>query len=212
MDLAYIDKHHVIDRYVQDKLDAQERDAFEIFMLEHPAVADDVELARGYLKAIDAQDSDLQAADSSQSDSDRVHKLWRPLAIAASVLFTVSLGLQSLGPNRVDPSTGQVTGAPEQVIRLEVLRSDSIPRFAIDSGDMVKLEIEVDDSGQDSFSILIRKDGGDLEQRRESLSSDDGFVVVYIAHPPPGRYSATVERSGRGGSRGGYRFELYSNP
>ena len=212
MDLAYIEKHHVIDRYVQDKLDDSEREAFEIFMLEHPSVADDVELARGYLKAIDAQDSDLQTARSQSGDARRVHKLWRPLAIAASVLLAVSFGLQSFGPGSVDRSTGQLTAQSERVIRLEVLRSDSIPRFAIANDGVVKLEIEVDDSEPGSFTILIRKDGGEFELRREALAADNGFVVAHIAHPSPGRFSASVERAGGSESRRDYRFELYSNP
>ena len=45
MDRQYIDDHHIVARYLADRLPEPEREAFETYYLEHPEIVREIEAA-----------------------------------------------------------------------------------------------------------------------------------------------------------------------
>ncbi len=97
MDRAYIDTHHLVDRYVQGKLSGETLDDFEIYMLEHPEINDEIEYAKGMQQALsDGKDNLFPDHPATASRPSGNFWLGRQHAMAATILLVVTTALSGL--------------------------------------------------------------------------------------------------------------------
>ena len=99
MDRQYIDDHHIIARYLADRLPEPERDAFEAYYLEHPDLLREIEAAARFKSGL------AQLRDSGELgallEATPWYARWRYLAIAAAaILVIVELGDEAIAAAR----------------------------------------------------------------------------------------------------------------
>ncbi|MEM1261256.1 MAG: hypothetical protein AAGH76_02540 [Pseudomonadota bacterium] len=138
MNRATIEEQHIVDRYVQGKLTSDQQRDFEIFMLDNPDIADQVEYARGMQAALKGSADELFAGiDVAQRSTAQPAFFQSPTwAMAATVLLGVSLAwnvsrewqaptadeprpiLQELWlePNRSSGGTHEIAGGPRGLL------------------------------------------------------------------------------------------------
>ena len=211
MDTNYIEAHHIVDRYVQGTLDEAERDAFEVFMLENPSIANEVELAKGYQSGLKSQDADLAPAPRYEDGGAQVAAFWRPLAIAASAVVlvsTASTGFLLLGQTQ---TVGPLDAAPaESVVRLELLRSSNLRVFQNNRSAPMVLEIDTGRDADSSYELeLVNKDRTYLT-RLSSLRSTEGILTTRMTNLPDDSYTVSLRQSGSDEAVFVASFELIS--
>ena len=212
MTRAAIDANHLVDRYVQGELSGSERESFEIYMLEHPDIADDVEFARSFVAAVKESD-ELREQYASSKSRPAYSPFWKPVAIAAMFLLAISLSLVGYILGAADPRSSELrfSESPVQVDDseiLEVLRGRSLPAIELRPGRSVLIEADVAGDPSATYAFELRNADGSFVMQRSGLLAEDGLLAVQLVDPPQGRYSLRITASADTTVVAEYRFDL----
>ena len=180
----YIAENHVVDRYVQGKLADAERDEFELYMLDHPEILDDVEYAMAMNAALQQHDAALQNADQTDVRSagrPRFHPaVIFPLAAALMIAAVLPLWFLERGqPTVLQLASGTI---PEsEFILVEQMRSGGQLPIEVSSTGPVPLLIDV---GPDEFevyeiSVTDTVTGESWALNTDTVSADRYLRVIY---------------------------------
>ena len=208
MDKAYIDNQQVIDRYVSGRLTADELDAFEIYLLDHPALLADIEYARAFSERLrDVADTLHPAAPANPTGpAGGVAPAWRLWGVAATGLLLVAGGslLVVAGDNaRLEQalSASQAPVALTEDLWLESLRSGAGPVAQLPAGAANLLRIDVGPDPMPSYLVTL---AGQEDAARWSLpglrADDENTIRLQVAGLPPDRYTLSVFATGRNGA------------
>ncbi len=189
VDRSEIDSNHVIERYLAGQLSDGETEAFEIYCLENPEVADDLE----YVRALKAglRDSEVTLEPDRADDGSWLRS--PAYAIAASVVAAVGLAGTAFFASKPGPDypTGGVL-AGEFV--LERMRSSDLLEFDIGDGTgTMLLHIDVGPNPLPPYRVSISRGG----ENSISLAGvvpigDTSELTIWLTDPTPGDYEIAV--------------------
>ncbi|MEM8981441.1 MAG: hypothetical protein AAGC71_00350 [Pseudomonadota bacterium] len=185
MDKATIETQHLVDRYVQGKLSSEEQREFEIFMLDNPDIADQVEYARGMQSALQDETSQLFAdIDTGQRKTGRQTFFQSPTwAMAATVLLGASIAW-NVAREWQEPSVGQPLPVTQEVW-LEPARSeDSTYEIAADPAGVL-VNIDVAATPATAYRVDLLDAGGATVWSFEPALADDDQLLRLVAPPFP---------------------------
>ena len=198
MDEAYIREQHVVERYLQGKLVGDELATFEIYMLDHPEIIDEIEYERGLQEALNAAKDGLFGPVASRTSDRRETGFFRSreYAIAATVLLVGALvfsafqyrqlvGLRE-GVSRLQTPT-QIAGD----IWLEPLRGGQ--EWVIESppGTMPVVRADVSAAPADAYTVTLQGDEFRWTQF-EIKADDEQSIRLLLSGVPPGAYELSI--------------------
>ena len=198
MDRKYIEEHHIVARYLADRLSDAEREAFEAYYLEHPDVVQDMEaVARLKVGLARLQDSgELGQVFAAP----RLSRYYYIAAAAAVVIAAVALlFLYMREPMQQRPMLAanaaallDASGAPVAVIATQlVLRTRSAATYDVeisiaDSPQAIELRVLPEVEAQPArYRVELSSAGTGGEAQNLAAVHDlapntDGFVPVYL--------------------------------
>lgn len=205
MDRQYIESEHIIERYLAGQLTLEESEAFEVYCLEHPQIAEELEYARSLMGSLTVafEESDDRTSDG-KPDSSRFSGNQRLSSVAlvptAAFSFAVAIGIlvfwSLTTPRSTTVANPPVSPVAGPVISLGARRSvDMFEPQRIAAGNVSIIDIE---TGADSFThYKTRFLGPDEETIWQSgrLVDNAGAVRVVL--------------DARSLMHGEYRFALY---
>ena len=200
MDKAYIDEKHVIERYLQGKLAEDELSAFEIYMLDHPEIVDDVEYARGMQDALIGVKDELYANTPSPTLTQPPSGFWlgRQYALAATVLFAITLTISGLLYQRIGGLNDEIAELRRPVavtdeIWLEPVRGGRERIVERSEGTALVLRVDVGAASADSYTAELRGEGTDFFWERSQIRPDDERSIRFVVSGlPSGNYRLAV--------------------
>ena len=205
MDKAYIDKHHIVDRYVQGKLSEELLETFEVYMLEHPEVVDEIEFAQGMQAALKDRTSPLSASQPSLAKQERkagffLGPTW---AVAATLLFGVSAAWSVY--LTADRLTSAATPLQQPLpigaeLWLEPQRGvDGLPRVGHDDAGFL-MSIDVASEPAETYQVTLTDAAGRTVWSVDRVQADEEQLVRLVVPPLPessGAYVVTVASQNR---------------
>ena len=214
MDRAYIERENVIERYVRGTLAPDDVAAFEIYMLEHPDVAEDTQYTHGLNAAMQAARSELFAAGTPAAEPRASRRPFRRYAAAAAVLFAALL-LASTHYYRESEYLGAELArlrAPSSVsneIWLEPLRGAGALIIERQPGEAILLRAVVAGSGEGPYRIeLLNADGLPFWSQTDVFADAEPSVAVFARDLPFGEYRLVVTAQDDGTAVADYSLEL----
>lgn len=126
MDRQYIDDHHIVARYLADQLSDREREAFELYFLDHPDIVKDLEAAARFKTGL------LQLQDTGELADLMAARPWyrqQRFAGYAATLAAVLFGVYSIAPSLM--TSGVRPASPLLAPSLSELRSVRGERLAV---------------------------------------------------------------------------------
>ena len=198
MNRDYIDENYVIERYVRGKLRDYELAAFEVYLLDHPDVVEEVQYAAGLQAALERAHDDLFAeiAEPKHAQSPRAFNSTRTIAIAASVLLAIAIGTSAVLYGRVSSMDDLVRSAGDPVVIgrevwLEPVRGSRDVVIEQGAGEAIILRVDVREMDADSYTIRIASDSYAWEA--PAIAPDDRRSLTLLLPPlPTGAYRLTV--------------------
>src|SRR5690606_22725952 len=173
-----------IDRYLNGQLSGQDAAAFEIRMMEDPALLERVQLLESLKQGLSDEQQALLKDNSSKVLPFRAW-LRQPLSLAASLLVAV-LGLQSLYP---DQDQAPVVLDVGSVLLVEGTRGASPLNFVGSAPYLFQVDAGPAAAGT-RFDLNLRDSTGTLLFAREGLpADDDGWVRLLFAGSLNGSYT-----------------------
>ena len=213
---------NVVADYLAHRLSDSQAQTFELYCLEHPAFARQVE-----------QELALKTGMGQMPEgSDRPHALpdhrgmgrW-PLALAASVLILISAGLVFKYSARQQPQlvafrsaadlTDQLKHAAVSEVRLARVRGQgTVTHVSVPTDGIVEIRVLPDFASETGYSIKIAADATGSTQSlivRDLKPTGDGFLQIYVpAAPLIGR--TWLLSVGEGAGTEAFRLEFSSAP
>ena len=201
MDSNYIERHLLVDRYIQGKLDEHEQQAFEERLVWDKALVDEVELAerlRAGLKELSSARADVTEAPGFDLVAVASGLFAIPqFAAAASFLLAVSLTIGVLMSPLVDLDSRYTTPSPEtdtlpllatrgansisttlakqtDIVPLFGTRSDGARSIAVKPDSLTVLLIDVT-GDYPTYRVTVRRD----EPGSGTLWMQDGLMPTY---------------------------------
>ena len=193
-----------IDRYLNRQMDAAETAAFEIRMLDEPALLEQVQLIEAMKQELQEQQGSLQAVPVETAKIlPFTGWLRQPLSMAASVLLAVLVLQQFVPESDTATSTGIGT-----VLLLENSRGATPAEFH--GAPPYLFQIDVGFGNQaDNFDVTL-SDHNDAEVlHMNGLHADpDGWVRLVVDQPLAGNYHVELAWVDAQGAAQGSRFPL----
>jgi hypothetical protein len=204
MDRQYIDNHHVIARYLADRLSDAEREEFEAYYLEHPEVVKEMEtVARFKAGLIDLQRSgelDQLVAGRPRTDGQRY-------LVAAAAIAAVAIGVTFFAtrdaqlPSLLAGSPSLLTaggeraptiGAVQRVFRTRSTGADAEIQLPAER-QAIALEVLPESEGK-RFGASIATARRVLATTSGLPTNADGLVPMYLdsSQLEPGSYELTL--------------------
>lgn len=206
MDRKYIDDHHIIARYLADRLSDDERDAFEAYYLEHPEIVQEMETTARFKAGL----AELQQSGEFDALVHRRPRAYNPrLFAAAAAIAAVAVGIAffvsrstSVGPllaatpAMLQPNDGTplTIASTHQVLRTRSTAADAIVQLPA-TAQAIELEILPETEAPSArYRVSFARLDGNAERQLatvEHLSpNENGFVEVYLDSRgvQPGRY------------------------
>lgn len=172
--------------YVRGRLSEAEREAFELDMVEQPALMDALEVEVALQHGLRHLPAAGQVPHTPQASALRL-----PLAMAASLLVGIGIGALGLRDTAVDPGLQTATG-----LYVDHVRGDADPPLSALSPSALILEIPI--GHEDPVTVRLRPPDSPplpaLAARPDAL----GLVrmVLAPAQQKPGRWQAEIESAG----------------
>lgn len=202
MDRNYIERHLLVDRYIQGKLEGSEKDAFEERLVWDEALVDEVELAERLRDGLrDAAAVQARVAESPGFDLfATVSGLFATPQFAAAASFLLAVTLTTgilMSPFEKSSDRSATPGSQTDIVPLFATRGDNAKSIAVDPGSWTVLLVEVT-GDYPSYRATIRRD----EPGTDPVWMQDGLVPTYpeslaIGMPGsalvPGRYVLAIE-------------------
>lgn len=212
MDRQYIDDHHIIERYLDDQLPDDEREAFEAYYVTRPEIVQQIELAvrvkLGFAKLErDGALEPLLRPEKARSPS------WLKLAAAATVAaVAIAVGVQFVGRTPATPLLARTVAelsvgsnavlkasAPYTLVRRRDTNDATIELPGEPQALVLRLDLANVASSR-SYQVTLRTpDGGEILTKLPGLLPDSGFVQVVLNSSAiaPGAYDLIVSASGQ---------------
>lgn len=204
MDRQYIDDHHIVARYLADQLTDAEREAFEVYYLEHPEVLREIE-ATARFKAGLAQ---LQASGDlvALMKPTPWYAQWRYLTVAATAIVVIAIAFyfRTPTPPLMAANLAEL-GGPTSIASSHALLRRRGGAFDAEvtlskDGEAIALRVLPEFGAPDSrYRVaLARIDADDKKDRLAEVehltAEDDGMVTIYLNAPriAPGDYEITI--------------------
>lgn len=120
MNKENIEQENIIERYLLHQLEADEAQAFQLYLLEHPELQKEVAKMRITLRTIRSQKPSLSTTSAQ-------YKKWR-IAIISIFIFTIFVGFlfQYNRTKNLKPSSPSQNSMPEQHINLPIIPSSRV--------------------------------------------------------------------------------------
>lgn len=202
MDRQYIDDHHIVARYLANRLPDPEREAFEAYYLEHPEMLREIEAAARFKSGL------AQLRDSGELEAllkpTPWYARWRYLAIAAAAIFVIGVAFYIRTPTPIAANLAALGGPSTVASSHAVLRrrgsSFDAEITLPETGEAIELRVLPEFAGDNSrYRISIARVNADDEREQvaqiDHLSTaDDGMVPVYLdtTRIAPGDYEVTI--------------------
>lgn len=204
MDRQYIDDHHIVARYLADRLPEPEREAFEAYYLEHPEVLQEIEAAARFKSGL------AQLRDSGELEAllkpSPWYARWRNLAFAAAAVLAIGVAFYNRTPTPpLLGATLAALGGPSTIASSHaVVRRRGSPFDAEitlpAAGGAIELRVLPEFGAPNSrYRVsLARIEADDAKQSLAEIdqlpASDDGMVTLYInaSRMAPGDYDVTI--------------------
>lgn len=204
MDRQYIDDHHIVARYLADRLPDPEREAFEVYYLEHPEMLREIEAAARFKSGL------AQLRDSGELEAllkpTPWYARWRYLAIAAAAILVIGVAfyIRTQTPPVMAANLAALGGPSTLASSHAVLRrrgSSFDAEITLPAtGEALELRVLPEFAGTGSrYRILLARINADDE--REQLAAighlsagEDGMVPIYLhaRRIEPGDYEVTI--------------------
>ncbi len=200
MDRAYIDKHHLIDLYAQGRLGSNQLDEFEIYMLEHPEIVDEIEIAKGMQAAI-GENTDSLSPDTTSAFSPKGNKrliFARGYAIAATALLGMSAVYSTMLSIQVEELQSTVADLREpsliaEELWFEPVRGEHAPAVRQIAGEATVIHIDVSSADAAHYVVELSNDTSGYRWRQSQVQADDEQLIrLVLPSLPPGNYSLSV--------------------
>ena len=200
MDKAFIREHHVVERYLQGKLEGEELTAFEVYMLDHPEIVDDIEYARGMLEALVAAKEELIDDSAPQSRPAGRARFWlsREHALAATVLLGIAVVFSGYLYREIGDLTEEVATLRNPLpiadeVWLEPVRGARQRVIERRQGPALVLRIDVSATAATSYTATISDEQSDFFWSQPRIAPDDqGSIRLLVAGLPDGEYRLSV--------------------
>lgn len=201
-----------IDRYLNGKMAESERTAFEIRVMEDPALFERVQLLAAFARGLGRESAALNQSQSAQVIR---FPLWlrESLLMAASVLVTVAaMHLYQGGPATGDTSatTAGIMPVGTMVI-LEQTRDDAPGSFTGTGPYLLQLDAGLDTTAK-AFTVTLRSTGNNavVLQQRNLPSDGKGWVRLLTNQELAGDYTAELAWTDADGTArsNSYRFSI----
>lgn len=197
-DLNLEQRDGLIDRYLNDKLSAGERTAFELMLLEDPQLFERVQLLEAFKRSL----ADESAALTSKRELFALpFRAWlqQPLSLAASVLVT-GLGLQVLYATFTQGGAAQGVGVGT-VFVLEATRGSG--QLALTGAAPYLFQIDAGPGAAGAeVAISLHEAGGAEVLAMDGLTVDaNGWVRLVIRQPLAGAYTVELARPNAPGTQ-----------
>lgn len=194
------EKNDLIDRYIQNKLSAEDSDEFEILMFNDIELFEDVKLAQAFQHSLVLEKKSIDASKQTNKNFAVTLSHWfkQPLSMAASFLVAFSLffsyGNQqsSIRPNDILPIT--------TMIPLEQTRGNSTDTVSINAEQFPLLfQIDVGFNFPNREFQLSMKNSNDTQavySEFNSVSDDNGWVRFVINDKNLENFLLSIESTG----------------
>jgi len=211
---AYIDRENVVERYVQRKLDSDATAEFEIYMLDHPEIAEAVEYARGMQAGMNAAHSEFfLAATPSTGRSKSAWTAYR-YAVAAGVLLACMTLVTAFYYRRTQLLDSELVAArgPAVVsaeVWLEPMRGSAALIIEKQRDEAVVLRAVIDELAEAPFRIdVYGAHGESVWTLTDVLPDAEPSVAVFARDLPYGIYKLVVTSEADGEIAADYALEL----
>lgn len=190
--------HLVVDRYLQDTLQDDEKAEFEERLLWDEELMDELDLAEHLREGLRASAQQPIREPARPSVFDWLSNLVYVPQYAAAASFVVAVGLTAalfMSPFMIAGQPGDTGTAQTEIIPLISTRSDDVQSIYVDQDDLAVLL--VDDTGShDSYRVTIDADAGGAVWTRDGLTATYPEALA-IAMPgrslAAGNYMLTLE-------------------
>lgn len=200
MDKAYIEKHHVIDRYLLNQLTADERDAFEQRFLDDPQLLDQLEQAEAMRSGLREATDTLKTRDPSRG---RLVGWFAKPAVAYGVAglaiasVTASVWLMT--------ELGRAGGAPQATplrddVWLETMRG-AADAVRVSQPAVIRVDVGPPPHAE-RYRLSIARDTNVFAEVGNLTVDEDNAVSVVISQLPAGEYEVSVMADDEGANAG----------
>ncbi|MDT8397117.1 MAG: hypothetical protein RQ899_00675 [Pseudomonadales bacterium] len=206
MNEQYLNEHEVIHRYLVDKLPDDERDAFEVYLLEHPELLDEIEAARHIQNAFKANAGLLK---KSRFPAWLTARSGQGLLAAAACLVVAVVIVFRLPQQNADLPL-------QPPVILETLRGQGDDIIQVSGTPLVQFLIDVGPPALSeelsySLDIVQEADGSTLATAQGLHVDQDGWLLFSLSDqrtPLQGLYRVRVVQEGRNVMVGEYRVDF----
>ncbi|MEO0575296.1 MAG: hypothetical protein AAF004_07525 [Pseudomonadota bacterium] len=198
MDQSYIDQNNVIERYAKGTLSDEELEQFEIYLMDHPSLLVDIEIAEQLPEAL----TDVLEAPGSEPVSAIPTAGWNQLSLAASLLCVVALAssvvlYQSNQDLREALADSNSVRAVSSQYFLTATRSNTAPQsFTVSQGtSLLSIEVPPEFAGP-TLTVTITGQDSDFEWTSDDVFVDAAYQIsVLLGSLSVGTYRIVVAAS-----------------
>ena len=161
MDRNYIEANHIIERYLAGQLTAEQAEEFEVYCLENPEMADDLEYARALKEELTTTSQNK----ASNAGASKPFGWLTYLAGATAVLVTgIALLVASTSWRELQLLREQVADLRQPFpimasIILEAQRGTTIPSYSLPSTGGIEIRIDVGPNSAPSYKVTLTRQG-----------------------------------------------------
>ncbi len=206
MDSAHIKRHNLIDRYVMHRLEGDELERFERYMLDNPGILDEIEYARGLQEALRGVEPELRPQLLQSSGDSRLSRwlLGREYALAATVLLAVAVAASgSLWLNNreladaLSAERNPVAIAAEAWFEAErgsATGAEAGPRvIEHEPGSALLFQIAPGFPADGELVVTIEGQQTDFRWRSVATAGAEGTVAIVLTEIPAGTYWLSIK-------------------
>lgn len=206
MDREYIDSNGVIDRYILGQLSEREQVEFELYFLEHPAVLDEVEMARALQRGLEENLDQLGRGEANDTATFPPPLLGRlvswlrsPVGLAmntaATTVFALMLAFIVLPLDEQQYLMGGSAVFPVQSVWVGGDRAGGDTAVIEFPG--VDTTLVIDVYGEAPFTVLLKDEAGDTvgEYSHEPIVTDSIHVGLNAGALKSGHYNLSIRNA-----------------
>lgn len=183
--------HDRIDRYLRGRLEGEEREAFELRLLEDEDFFDEVRRAEAMHEAFQAEKA-VAGKPPGQVNPSRAFNHWlrHPLSMAAGLALCFSLAFNVYLGGRAEDGMSGILPVNSFVV-LETLRGGS-GALRVEGPAPYLVQIDVGLLPASLFEVRLIDGGGRLIFQEAGLSARDGWLRVLISDPLSGLHTLEI--------------------
>ena len=214
LDRDTIDQNHVVDRYVRGSLSDAEREQFEIYLLDHPEIVDELLYAKSMQETISTELQDPVPDRPVQEDSRQPGGFWlgRACTMAATVVFAMMFGYSAylhtkMGTLMGDDANQSIPGPVSTILDLQPMRGGTDVGHVEVGGNSLVVTADVGYADSDSFSVVLTGvDSNYLWSKADFVADRNDRISMMFDALPQGIYRLSVISNSDGIETAAYTF------